>query len=105
MQRPNSETGVDDFGLSLTRLLAAPLLSGLAGVLGIVLLGMAAATQYQQQTGARAAAFDLFKTPLNLVTSGVFGLTPGLLIDHLTQKTDQYKQDLKSSQPTTSTSK
>ena len=101
----NTETGVDDFGLSMTRLLAAPLLSGLAGVLGIVLLGMAAATQYQQQTSALADAFDLARTPLNLVTAGVFGLTPGLLIDHLTQKTDQYKQDLKSSQATTSTTK
>jgi len=95
----NSDSGVDDFGLSLTRLLAAPLLSGLASVLGIVLLSMAATTQYQAQDAALSNAFDLVKTPLNLVTAAVFGLTPGLLIDHLTQKTEQYKKDLKSSQP------
>ncbi|HEY3058846.1 MAG TPA: hypothetical protein VGL99_07740 [Chloroflexota bacterium] len=95
----NSDSGVDDFGLSLTRLLAAPLLSGLASVLGIVLLSMAATTQYPVQDGALSSAFDLVKTPLNLVTAAVFGLTPGLLIDHLTQKTEQYKKDLKSSQP------
>ena len=94
-----SDSGVDDFGLSLTRLLTAPLLSGLAGVLGVVLLSMAATTQGQVQAGALADAFDLGKTPLNLVTAAVFGLTPGLLLDQLSQKTEQFKQDLKSSQP------
>jgi hypothetical protein len=99
----NAETGIDDFGLSLARLIAAPLLAGLAGLLGVVLLSMTAATQNGQQALALANAFDLGRTPLNLVTAAIFGLSPGLLIDRLSEKSEQYKQDLKSSEPSTVT--
>jgi hypothetical protein len=99
----NAETGIDDFGLSLARLVAAPLLAGLAGVLGVVLISMTTATQNNQQASALVDAFNVTKTPLNVVTAAIFGLSPALLIDRLTQKSEQYKQDLKSSEPSTGT--
>lgn len=92
-----ADAGVDDFGLSTTRLIVTPLLSGVAGVLGVVVVAMAAATQ---ATGGAPlpAAFNLGEHPLSVMTAAAFGLTPGLLIDRLNQRVENYKDDLKGSQ-------
>jgi hypothetical protein len=94
-----SETGVDDFGLSMIRMLAAPLLSGVAGLAGVVLLTVAPGV------AAIETPFSLARLWPNMVTAAVFGLTPGLLIDRLSAKADEFKKDLKSTQASATASK
>ncbi len=119
----NSEGGggEDDFGLAQARLLYAPLLSGLAGVGGVlvatmlyasingsIILGAANGTGDQttgNATGGSVAMretphleqiFDLREDRFGLVLAAIFGLTPELLINRLQGQADKYKVDLQS---------
>ena len=87
-----SDKTVDDYRLSLARLLATPLLSSLAAVLGVMIV-------------ARTTDLNMiynFNTSLvpGLIIAATFGLTPNLLINQLQKKSDEYKGNLQSMQPT-----
>lgn len=75
-----SRTGTlhDDYGLATTRLIVGPQLSGLAAVLGVVLIGVVTAGAAQPFT--LEDAFASWQGT-SLIGALVFGLTPGLLID------------------------
>jgi len=95
---------VDDFGLSTTRLLAIPLLSGLAGVGGVFVLGglaiLGGPALFNINT-TQSMTFGLGRLfspdPQFLLAAAIFGLTPNLLIKELQQKAQEYESDLKSS--------
>jgi hypothetical protein len=94
---------VDDYGLSLVRLIVTPLLSGLAAVGGVLIVAMLSLTQ----TGSIGTAdaqplvrfLDLATHPLNVLVAATFGLAPKQLMDRLRQQTDEYKEDLQKSRP------
>jgi hypothetical protein len=99
---------VDDFGLEDAQLLAGPLVSGIAGIGGVVLIAAApvaaAALSATSTTGGVAASsldftavFDLSKNPLSVVFAAVFGLTPTLFLSRLQDETEQLKKELRSS--------
>jgi hypothetical protein len=95
----STDAGVDDYGLSMTRVFVAPLLSGVAAVLGVVFVAVAASATQQAATGEMLVeTFNVNSKPLNLLTAALFGLTPGLLLDRLQQRTEGFKRDLKSSE-------
>jgi hypothetical protein len=84
----------DDFGLSAARLIHTPLFSGLAALGGVVLVHML-------ESGARLSLADIFNLQQNeigLVTAGIFGLTPALLVTGLQKQVERYKADLRTSQ-------
>jgi hypothetical protein len=87
-----SGQAIDDYRLSMARLMVTPLLSGLAAVIGVLLV-------------AKASNLDMiynFNVILqNLIIAATFGLTPNLLINQLKNKSDEYKTNLQSTQPTT----
>ena len=97
-----NDTAVDDFGLSATRLISGPLMSGVAAVAGVLIVTL---MSFSQQTGtgtgsaSLAELLDVTSHPVNLLVAATFGLTPTLLLDRLKQQTDKYKQDLRSSEP------
>lgn len=94
-----TETAVDDYGLFEARLLHAPLLSGLAAV-GGVFLGAALPTVSGGDVG-RLDLFRVFDLAANgraLVTAGIFGLAPELLVASVRKQVDAIKSDLNSSQ-------
>src|SRR5204863_1179866 len=62
------EAEVNDYGLSTARLITAPLLSGLAAVLGVMAVAMASATQTPAPMETLDAAFALVSRPLNILT-------------------------------------
>jgi len=95
-----NDTAVDDFGLSGVRHVAGPQLSGMAAVLGVGLVAVLGVMQ-QGDLGLLSKAFNLGQSPMNIVTAGLFGLTPGLLIERLRQQTDDVKKNLRSTQPQT----
>jgi riboflavin transporter FmnP len=100
-------TVVDDYGLSLARLMVTPLISGVAAVSGVVVISMLSVSQLATDASRAAFSlaefFDLGKLPFNVVVAATFGLTPGLLLDRLKQQTEQYKADLQTSKAADST--
>lgn len=108
----------DDFGLAGARLIATAVLSGLAGVGGVLLIYLSgAAGALANAVGASAAAasgasatassipltdvFNLGKYPVTLVVAAVFGAAPSLLITSLTKLGDKYANNLTSTHPST----
>ena len=102
---------VDDFGFSTTRLIATPLLSGLAGIGGVLLtitlttLGGLALSSSKGQLGLEQI-FDL--KPQLLLMAAIFGLAPNLLITGLQNTAKKYESDIQSSkivEPSTANNK
>jgi hypothetical protein len=93
-----SDTAIDDFGLSTMRQFAGPQLSGVAAVVGVAVLGLSGVTG-SHSDAALPQAFDLATSPVNLIAAAVFGLTPSLLIQRLQQHADTFKDNLRSTEP------
>jgi hypothetical protein len=115
-------SAVDDYGLAAARLQVTPLISGLAGIAGVVLMAkvilpvsdvVAPATIDDSgkvtniATEVRTPAslhdtFDIDLNPSGLLLAAVFGLTPGLVLDRLKSQADQIKGNIQSSGVTAS---
>jgi hypothetical protein len=98
-----NDTAVDDFGLSATRLISGPLMSGVAAVGGVLTVTLLSFSQQignvTPESSALIGLLNMTNHPLNLLVAATFGLTPTLLLDRLKQQADKYKQDLRSSEP------
>jgi hypothetical protein len=104
-----AEKGVEDFGLSTARLLTAPLLSGLAAIFGVLLVGLAHVKIGDFALGPSPLPgssfpmlidlFDLRKNPAGFMAAALFGLTPALLIRYLQSQTTKLNQAIKASEP------
>src|SRR6266567_3393950 len=101
-------TTVDDFGLTTIRLLAIPLLSGLAGMWGalLVILLPDLAFQFSSQISTAALQSSIAKglndiqyllSPQFLLAAAVFGATHNLVIQGLQRRAEEYASELKSS--------
>jgi hypothetical protein len=88
-----SETAVDDFGLSKTKLLQIPWLSGLAATGGVLVTSI---------LDPKSNIIDLTTVfsnrPALLVVAAVFGVTPNLLVRKLDEQAEKTKEDLQSTQ-------
>ena len=93
-------TGFDDYGLSLARLVAIPILSGLAGVGGVLLFSTLLSAEPITSTTnfslSFANIFALYR-PEYIIAAAFFGLTPNLIIRGLQQRSERYISALKSS--------
>ena len=87
-----ADTAIDDYGLSIVRIAQTPLSSGLAAVLGVVIVKLAADTNVKL-----TEVFDLGSNPNGLLVAAALGLSPQVVIGRLTQQADKYKADLKKS--------
>ncbi len=91
-----TSTAVDDYGLSFVRLIATPLLSGLAGVGGVLLYS----TVVPQGT---TAPLNMVQNVFNLnrldyiIVAAIFGLTPNLIVRSLQERSEKYLSALQSS--------
>lgn len=116
----DSEEAVEDYGLTGTRLIHTPLFSGLAAIGGVALAALLpvafdtvafvpASVDAAQSASTIAQSlrldqvFNLQTYPFGLVVAAIFGLTPSLLVDRLNRQTDRFKDDLRRSEPTEST--
>ncbi len=93
----------EDFGLDTAHLLAVPILSGIAAVVGVVLVGLLKLKIGDINIGAPSVAagesalptiFNLGKNPGALIIAGLFGLTPELLIRYLKSQADTFAKGL-----------
>jgi hypothetical protein len=117
-QQATSGTIVADYSLAGIRLILTPTISGLAAVGGVLLTGMltlSGLTGVVQPapTGGSVAPvaiptmadiFDLNKFRIGLLLALLFGAAPALITSRLQQLTDQYKNDLKSTDPSSGAS-
>jgi len=90
-----------DYGLSLARLSATPLLSGLAGVGGVLITGLLfnsilGAPEASSKLASLEGIFSLSE-PRYLLAAAIFGLTPNLIIRTLQERAEQYATGLQSS--------
>lgn len=91
-----TSTAVDDYGLSLARLVATPLLSGLAGVGGVLLINTVL-------VGTSTVASNTVQTIFNInridyiIAAAIFGLAPNLIVRGLEQRSGKYISALQSS--------
>ncbi len=95
-----------DYGLGNVRLLAVPVLSGLAAIGGVLVTNLTASyvLSTANSTGtAISSLFDLTGYPMGLVVAAVFGLTPGLFLDRLRDRSDAYKQEIAQLYPSSTT--
>ena len=88
--------------------------AGLAAIIGVYLVGTlysASLASVFQPGGAESTPirvpplieiYDLAKYPLGLLVAAVFGLVPTLVIDRLQRLADSYKEDIKRTEPATS---
>jgi hypothetical protein len=82
----NADKVIDDYGFSMMRIIVTPLISGLAALVGILLL-----------TSAQATIYD-FNLP-NLVFAAVLGYAPNILISSLQSKSEEIKGQIKGASP------
>jgi hypothetical protein len=113
-QQATAGTMVEDYSLAWVRLILTPTLSGLAAVGGVVLTGMltlsgltglvqpgsSGGTTSTVNLPVLADIFDLNKFRIGFLLAVIFGGTPLLISNRLQQLTDQYKNDLKSTEAT-----
>lgn len=96
-------SAVEDFGLSMARLVVTPLVSGLAAVAGVYLI---AAAPFLLPTGTVAATelkppplsevFNLALNPIGLIYAAIFGLAPNTLTNRLASASARLERDIQS---------
>jgi hypothetical protein len=101
------DAGEDDFGLSISRVIAEPVLAGVAGMCGVIVLTFGGTLFNNGLAGltndATKAALDLQSaflpgsSPASLLFAAVFALSPNLLISRLQQAGSTLQQNLSTS--------
>jgi hypothetical protein len=90
------DTPADDYGLLLSRLIATPLLSGLAGIGGVVLTA-ALINVGGGRTPGLGAIFNGTVTIDYLLAAAVFGYAPNMIVGSLQQRAQKFSSDLQNS--------
>jgi len=92
----NSGNAPDDYGLFLSRLVATPLLSGLAAI-GGVLITATLPTLDGLKAPELGAIFNNALSMEYLFAAAIFGFTPNLIIKSFQQRAQKYATDLQNS--------
>jgi hypothetical protein len=117
-----AETATEDYGLTSARLLHTPMISGLAGLGGALIIPMLSvlvntstnaphvipATNAQYVIPASAMhltdLLNLSAHPFSIALAAIFGLSPTVLLSRLQQEAEKYKADLKGTESPTNRS-
>jgi hypothetical protein len=92
-----TNSAVNDYGLSMARVMATPVLSGLAAV-GSVLVVTLLTNAIQKGINFPDTFTGIYAiNPWNVILAAIFGLAPNLLVSMLQQKAEGYKSDIQSS--------
>ena len=84
----NADKVIDDYGLSMIRIIVTPLISGLAVLIGVLFV-------------TTSSTLDTIYTITiqNLVLAAVLGFSPNILINKLLSKSEEIKGQIKSASP------
>jgi hypothetical protein len=98
-----ADQAINDYGLTLARIVVTPILAGLASVAGILVVAMFSYNLLKAPAAITTGPFilnDIYSLDRNLqgiIVAAVFGLTPNLLISVLQQKAGDFQAQLKNS--------
>jgi hypothetical protein len=99
-----ADRGVDDYGLSMARLIVAPQIAGLAALVGVVLTSLttatlsgSAATIGVAPASAIPVALQQISQPANVLVAVGFALSPGLVLSRFRQRIEATKRELSKS--------
>ena len=84
----NADTVMDDYGLSMTRIIVTPLISGLAALVGVLFVTTSSTIDTIYQINLQ-----------NLVFASLLGFAPNILISMLQSKSEAIKGEIKSANP------
>lgn len=108
-EEKDTDNVVDDYGLTMARIIVTPLLSGLAALVGVFLVTILSITITSQTSGGTSAGsmppviiediYNFIKYPQNLVFAAIFGYLPNLVLNILQSKSEDIKSQLKSATP------
>jgi hypothetical protein len=84
----NADTVMDDYGLSMARIIVTPLISGLAALVGVLFVTTSSTID---------TIYNI--TLQNLVFAAVLGFAPNILINSLQSKSEEIKGQIKSASP------
>ncbi|HXZ03249.1 MAG TPA: hypothetical protein VEH81_00370, partial [Ktedonobacteraceae bacterium] len=95
----NDDAPQDDYGLFISRLLATPVLSGLAAIGGVLITATLPALSGQNVLKASeiGSIFNGTFTLEYLFAAAIFGNAPNLIVGNLQQRARKYSTDLQSS--------
>jgi len=96
-QETQINNAVNDYGLSMARVIATPVLSGLAAIGSVLVITLLAGTIQNDLKVSDDITSIYVINPGHIVLAAIFGLAPSLLISMLQQKAEGYKSDIKSS--------
>ncbi len=82
-----------DYSLSLVRLFATPIFSGLAGVCGVFIMQVVTGLSQTSHLTPISVTEIFQPTPFNLFTAAAFGLTPNLVMQNLKRMVDSRKPE------------
>jgi hypothetical protein len=108
MTEAGGERAIEDYGLHTARLVVAPLVSGLAAVTGVIVVGLLQLQVLGHSLGpdvgpnavpSLGEMFSLRSNVHGLVVALAFGLTPKLAFDYLAHQTQEVKANISSSEP------
>jgi hypothetical protein len=85
-----SDNDINDYHLGSARLMVIPLISGLASIIGVLIIAKTTNLDDFSTTKSMLANFPLAAT---------FGLAPNLIINQLQQKSEKYMENIRSTQP------
>ncbi|GAC1369412.1 MAG: hypothetical protein NVS2B12_27900 [Ktedonobacteraceae bacterium] len=100
----NNNRAIDDYGLTVARVLVTPLLSGLAAIAGVLVIAVLS-INILNAPGATSGAglpqlgavYDIVQNRQGIIVAALFGLAPNRLINILQQKADSTEASLKNS--------
>jgi hypothetical protein len=93
----NLDAPADDYGLSVARMIATPVLSGLAAIGGVLILATLP-TLSGQKVPDMGMIFNGTVTLEYFFAAAIFGYAPNLIIRNLQQRAQKYSTDLRNSQ-------
>jgi len=99
-----NDSAIDDYGLTVARVVVTPLISGLAAIAGVLIVAVlsinilnAPGTTTGGGLPQLINVYDLVQNRQGIIIASLFGLTPNLLMNILQQKADDAKALLKNS--------
>ncbi len=99
-----NDSAVDDYGLTVARVVVTPLISGLAAIAGVLVIAVLSINILNAPgTGVGGGlpqlinVYDIVQNRQGIIIASLFGLTPNLLMNILQQKADDAKAQLKGS--------
>jgi hypothetical protein len=92
-----TNNAVNDYGLTMARVIATPVLSGLAAVGSVLVITLLTGAIQNSLTLPDDITSVYIINPWHIVLAAIFGLAPNLLISMLQQKAESYKSDIRSS--------